>query len=223
MIPYYDRIYSFKNYAEEVETILSIADSPQRILDVGCGTGNHAIHFAKQSDVVGIDVDFESIECARKKTKNNPQFFCIDVSDFTGSFDMAVSMFNVVNYIDGLEKLIEFFSSIRRLTDGLFVFDCWNGIAAILDNPKDKRTVTDKILISIQPETSLINQCVEIKTFVNMDGEDFTYSYKQTLWTPWELRSVLNMAGFETVKISEWMKPDIPATEKSWKIMVMCK
>ena len=69
----------------------------------------------------------------------------------------------------------------------------------------------------------MIDQCVEVKTFVTLAGENFAYFYKQILWTPWELKSILNMVGFETVKISEWMKPDVPATEKSWKIMVVCK
>ena len=222
MIPHYDRIYLSKDYLSEVETILSIA-KPQSVLDVGCGTGTHAMEFAKSCDVVGIDIDEKSIECACAKTSVNPKFFCKDVGEIYGNFDLVVSLFNVINYIDSLDTLIKFCTAIRRLTNGFFIFDCWNGMAAILDNPKEKRIVSDKISVLTVPDISLMDQSVKVDVSVNIDDEKFMYSYFQTLWTPFDLRSVLNMVGFKSVKISEWMKPDVSATEKSWKIMVVCK
>jgi len=225
MIKHYDEIYSKKDYAGEVETILSICYKPWRILDVGCGTGNHATEFAKHAHVTGIDIDFDSITCARNKfpiqqfDSVNPTFHCMGVSEIPPGhrYDLVVSLFNVINYIDSIEELLKFFSSIKKITTDVFVFDCWNGLAAILDNPKEK--VTDDVHIKVT--TCLMDQSVDVDTYVK--DKKFTYSYKQTLWTPWELKNILSMAGFKSVQISEWMKPDVPATEKSWKIMVVCK
>jgi len=40
----------------------------ERVLDIGCGTGDQAIYFAKKGAVVtGIDIDQEMISCALKK------------------------------------------------------------------------------------------------------------------------------------------------------------
>lgn len=222
MIRHYDELYLNKDYAGEVETILSICQHPKKVLDVGCGTGNHAVEFANRgSTVVGTDIDLASIiQATNKIEKGNPRFICTDIADLDiKDFDLAVSLFNVINYINNFDDLIKFFIAIREKTHGMFIFDCWNGIAAILDNPKNK--VTEDV--SIKPVTYLFDQRVEVDTHVNLNGEKFTYSYQQTLWTPWELRNILEITGFKKIKISEWMKPDVPATENSWKIMVVCE
>jgi demethylmenaquinone methyltransferase/2-methoxy-6-polyprenyl-1,4-benzoquinol methylase len=44
--------------------------SGEKVLDVGCGTGDQAIYFAKKGAVVtGIDIDQEMISCALKKKR----------------------------------------------------------------------------------------------------------------------------------------------------------
>jgi SAM-dependent methyltransferase len=242
---YYDKLYATKDYPAEVDVILRIAGdklgkAPGSILDVGCGTGGHSLLFAEKGyNVVGADIDNYSIDVARRKATNLKDkkltLLCEDVNkiDMWG-FDLGVSLFNVVNYIHKVDELLSFFKAIykRLAAPGLYIFDCWNGLAAILDLPREKKTqiVVNEELIEIRssPNVDLIGQSVHVDNAVSVtkaNGESvsFSFQYQHTLWTPFILKNLLIMAGFELLMISEWMKPDAVATHQSWKIMFICR
>ncbi|MFX0095488.1 MAG: class I SAM-dependent methyltransferase, partial [Candidatus Hodarchaeota archaeon] len=71
---YYDLLYQWKNYEKEVNDFLHLSKETlgrplTSLLDLGCGTGNHVIHFARKGiSVVGVDLSEEELEIARKKT-----------------------------------------------------------------------------------------------------------------------------------------------------------
>ncbi len=242
---YYDKIFSKKDYKGEANTVLKVFQdvvgrTPKRILDVGCGTGSHDFVFAEKGiEVVGIDIDCDAIEVARQKcgiqTGNVPAFSCKNVSELeAGKFDLAVSLFNVINYIDRLDSLLAFFEAIhqRLVEQGLFIFDCWNGLAAILDLPRDKDSQLvvgdERIEVATRPRVELIDQRAVVDNYVSVtDAHEnkraFTFRYQQTLWTPWCLKNVLRLAGLETLKVTAWMQPDVVATHETWKILFTCQ
>jgi trans-aconitate methyltransferase len=84
---FYDLIYStFKDYTGETGQIGSLLRrrSPQShtVLDVVCGTGEHARLLAAQGFMVdGLDVDPAFVTIARQKYPAG-QFFVADMSDF---------------------------------------------------------------------------------------------------------------------------------------------
>ena len=46
---YYDLMYHNKDYQKEADYIIALHKKiPQNILDIGCGTGNHLVHFFKK-------------------------------------------------------------------------------------------------------------------------------------------------------------------------------
>lgn len=227
---YYDKIYVNKDYEYEVESILEILGQfPKRVLDIGTGTGNHAFAYAKRgAKVTGIDIDRDMIRMAKHKAStvsNPPSFSWSDVSQVFGSFDLLISLFNVVNYIQELSELLVFFQSCRRLLaeGGTLVFDCWNGIAAFLDPPRAEKREYDDLIVNVFPHIDLMDQSVTMMNRVEIAGRNFDYVYHSRLWTPWCLSSALEIAGFDQVKVSAWMLPDVPATLKSWKIMFVCQ
>lgn len=241
---YYDKLYSTKDYAAEVDVILQIANeklgkSPSNILDVGCGTGGHSLLFAGEGyNTVGVDIDQYSIDVARRKATNlrdkKLTLLCGDVNkvDMWG-FDLGTSLFNVVNYIRNVDELLSFFKAIhnRLSSSGLYIFDCWNGLAAILDLPREKKTqiLIDEEQVEIRsfPNIDLIEQIVRMDndvcvTKANGESVSFSFQYQHTLWTPSILKDLLIMSGFKVITICEWMKPESIATYQSWKIMFIC-
>jgi len=243
---YYDSLFSKKDYKGEVESVLQFArdngvDTIKRILDVGCGTGNHAFQFAKHGySVIGTDTDCFMIAIANKKLEQSGdreqlQFFCKDVQELKESeFDIAVSLFHVVNYIEESDDLLQFFRAIHgRLREhGLFVFDCWNGVAAIADNPKEKKTLVEhqdeKIEIDMIPEINLMEQRVVMQNNVHISSggkekDAFSFDYAQRLWTPWHLTQILEKSGFQLLRITSWPSPNVEADHNTWKITFICK
>jgi len=243
---YYDSMHSDKDYVREVETIIGFAkeiggEEGKKILDVGCGTGNHAFELAKNGySVVGVDTDCAIVEVANQKLKQskNPEslkFLCKDVTELQDSdFHAAVSLFHVVNYIQEPDDLLRFFCAIndRLLDKGFFVFDCWNGIAAIIDNPKEKTTITDheseQIEVVMVPEINLMEQRVVMRNSVRVfqggkEQDKFSFEYDQRLWTPWHLTHILQGAGFRVIRVSSWAEPNVEAKHNTWKIVFLCK
>ena len=243
---YYDAIYSTKDYGAEVDVLCGIfsgmgCSSPGRLLDVGCGTGGHSLQFAKLGwQTVGIDIDTESIATARAKADRlgaeltrKPVFhtrLAMDLDD--GGFDAAIAMFNVINYLDTLDTLEAFIAAIAKRSKGPFVFDCWNGVAAMLDPPRRKETTipygNESIHVVSTPTFDRMGQCVDVDNTVTVTAPDgtekeFNYAYRSTLWTPSTLRLAVERNGFEVVRVSPLMRPHETATEKDWKIMFTCR
>lgn len=242
---YYDRIFAAKNYAHEAETIVRLLRKQlcfdcREILDIGCGTGRHAIEFARLGlNVHGIDIDPDAIDAARQSlVKAKPpveqvRFECLSVEKLNGPvFDAAVCLFNVLNYILDFEEMKRFLEAIRRCLrpGGVLIFDCWNGVAAIESPPRIKHSTTScpegDLLVSLEPTTDLMRQHVRMRMTLNAQwegGARFTQEYDHRLWTPWELSNLLSRAGFGDLALMQWMQPARVATERDWKIMAHCK
>ena len=97
--------------------LLRYVDSDSRLdfLEVGCGSGEVARYIAERyrSDVVGIDVDPEQVEMARKSADglSNVRFLEADATSLPfadGSFDVVLSfgvLHHIPNWLDALEEI----------------------------------------------------------------------------------------------------------------------
>ncbi|TET51940.1 MAG: class I SAM-dependent methyltransferase, partial [Anaerolineales bacterium] len=66
---YYDKLYSFKDYAAEVERLQGLIvqhlrSDGRRLLDVACGTGQHIEHLKEHFEVEGLDISADLLEVA---------------------------------------------------------------------------------------------------------------------------------------------------------------
>ena len=152
----------------------------------------------------------------------------------TNEFDIVVSLFHVVNYIQEPDDLLQFFHAVqeRLRENGLFVFDCWNGIAAIVDNPKEKKKLVEhqneRIEIDMTPKINLMEQRVVMHNSVRVsvkekEKDTFSFDYDQRLWTPWHLTRILEKSGFQLLRITSWSSPNVEADHNTWKITFICK
>ena len=243
---YYDQLFASKDYAKEIDCIFSqyhtfYKSKFSRILEIGCGTGNHTLWLAKKkADVVAIDIDPCMIEIALPKINKsgfkNVKLICKPLEEIkeTG-FDIALAMFNVISYIDNTDSLMSFLKEVyKRLhLGGLFVFDCWNGIAAIKDPPQSKtfEKKTGSILLKCHltcstdffKQKALLRYNLKIKDTVKNVTSQENFSFSQTLWTPVQIRYCLHKQGFIVKDCCKLLQPFTAADEKDWKIMFACK
>jgi SAM-dependent methyltransferase len=237
---YYDIIHNEKNYEFECNLILKYSNGNNTLLDVGCGTGNHSKilsnHFNK---IVGCDYSEFMLKVAKDKfEKCNIQnvIFTSEPLDFIkGNFDTVISMFNVINHIESLEELINFFKEIKKkiIPGGRFIFDCWNGTACRIEPPKeDSKRFVHYDWYSLELETKTENNLFEslsnVKTNVKIYSEtekvdEFDYEILHKLWTPDILISVVEMVGMKVEKIFPSIFDSETAKESDYRITFICK
>lgn len=125
----------------DTEILEMLLDPPGRLLDVGCGTGRHLVHFARKGfEVTGVDLSTHMIEIARRKLaearcsgKLVRTTFC-DLSMLPdSSFDYAICMFSTLGMVRGRQNRLKALREIHRvLADGAtFIMHAHNRMQAI--------------------------------------------------------------------------------------------
>ncbi|WP_436911404.1 class I SAM-dependent methyltransferase [Halosimplex marinum] len=104
-----------------------VAASDPSVLDVGCGTGEHARRFAAAGfDVTGVDPHEGMLDCAREKCGDEVTFHRGALPDLAvdGRFDAVVAIGGVVNHLppDALGPAVAALAD-RLAPDGVLVFD----------------------------------------------------------------------------------------------------
>ena len=110
---FYDAIYSWKDYAQEVGRIQTFIQKYQQpkpehptLLDVACGTGKHLAFFKEDFDCTGVDLDANMLKVARERYPDI-SFHEGDMRDFQldQSFDVITCLFSSIGYVKAVEKL----------------------------------------------------------------------------------------------------------------------
>jgi SAM-dependent methyltransferase len=140
---YYDLIYhGLVDYEGDVNFLERVfrrfRTAPKTILDLGCGTGNHALPMARRGyRVTGIDQSREMLALARKKAASlstRPRFVHADMRSFHlgRKFDAAVCMFGAFGYVLPERDAVRSLRSVHAHLEpgGLYVFEFWQGSAA---------------------------------------------------------------------------------------------
>ncbi|HUW81650.1 MAG TPA: class I SAM-dependent methyltransferase [Phycisphaerae bacterium] len=130
---YYDILYARKDYASEVDRLISLLDvQPDRngttLLDVACGTGLHIQHLGKRFHVEGLDICPELLEIARERMPG-VRFHLGDMIDFDlgKQFDIVTCLFSSIGYVKTLDKLSH---AVRSMTahvkpQGVLAIEPW--------------------------------------------------------------------------------------------------
>lgn len=244
---YYDLLYKDKDYQSESaytnRLIKAINPEAKSLLNLGCGTGKHDLHFLNQGyDVVGIDLSPGMIQEAnaflsKDIAAGKASFREGDVRTIrlNRKFDAVVSLFHVISYQTLNSDITSMLETVAAHLPkgGIFVFDCWYGPAVLTDKPvvRVKRLENEYISVTriaepvIHPNENLVDVNYEVLIQDKKDSanrqlvrETHTMRY---LFLP-EIEFFLQKAGFEIVKKEEWMTGNEPGLN-SWNIVVICK
>ena len=149
---YYDLLYRDKGYAAEAEYVAAHirkqAPQAKRILELGCGTGAHAEHFARMGYTVhGVDMSESMLARAEARKATLPPDVAARLSFSLGdvrtvrtheTYDAAISLFHVMSYQTSNADLVAAFetAAVHLQAGGLFLFDFWYGPAVLVQHPE---------------------------------------------------------------------------------------
>ena len=134
----YDVLYRDKDYAAECDLIKHLFQTYgdgaiREILDLGCGTGSHALPLSRQGyGVVGVDRSADMLTHAQRKAVNSQSngravFRQGDIRsiDLERHFDAVLMMFAVLGYqLENSDVLSALRTARRHLRPGgLLIFD----------------------------------------------------------------------------------------------------
>lgn len=236
----YDALYKDKDYQRECDYLEELFKmfrvKVKKILDLGCGTGNHSIELAKRGyEVIGIDISEKMITIATEKLKNlnnrKIKFIRDDIRNFSlkERFDAVISMFAVIGYINENDDLIKTFSNVREhlKEDGIFIFDVWFGPAVINLKPTQKVKEIDiqeggKIFRITTPQLDVMKHIVEVNFKVIYINENnlhiFEENHKMRFFFPKELELMLKISGFKKVYLFPFLETERKPDENDWNI-----
>jgi SAM-dependent methyltransferase len=125
--------------------------SNKSVLDLGCGTGQLAVHFLEKGyRVMGLDLSEPMLHWARENARayldsGQARFVQEDASHFTlgEHFGLVVSTFDTLNHLENESALRRCFECVFAASDGYFIFDLntrrglrgWNSIQVDDSNP----------------------------------------------------------------------------------------
>jgi SAM-dependent methyltransferase len=241
---YYDLLYRDKDYADEARWVAGLLPAGARsLLELGCGTGGHAVAFARTGlQVHGIDLAPAMVEQARARAAALPELagrLRFDAGDVrrvrTGErHDAVVSLFHVMSYQTGNADLADAFATARaHLRDGGgFVFDFWYGPAVLSDRPRLVSKEVGDTRIQVQRRTTPTVQVNANRVDVRFDihvaardgsgARDFVEVHPMRyLFLP-EIDLLLQAAGFERTAARAWLR-DVEPDDRSWYACVAAR
>jgi SAM-dependent methyltransferase len=238
---YYDLLYHDKDYSGETAYLVTLigeaAPHARSVLELGCGTGGHALQFAELGfQVHGIDLSDSMVARARLRCAAAAEpvaarlaFEVGDVRSFRAgrTFDAVVSLFHVMSYQTGNEDQAAAFATARGHLDtgGVFVFDFWYGPAVLTDRPRHViKEVADE-RVEVRRETTPTMHVNSNRVDVRFDVDIASRSGDATrrlseihrmryLFLP-EIEQRLHDAGFALLSAQAWMTRQ-PLDDRSW-------
>jgi predicted TPR repeat methyltransferase len=242
---FHDSLYEDKNYQEECNFVKSIFETYSEkkvnsILDIGCGTGSHALVFADMSyAVTGVDISENMLEIARKKAsdqKKHIKFVQQDIKHLKlpQKFDATVAMFAVMSYQTTNQDFEDTLTSVRKHlnTGGLFIFDVWFGPAVLTQKPADRVKIIEqrdkKVIRYAHPVLDIIKHTVEVNYTVLEIARDHVVtetkeSHLMRFFFCQGLKYFLAKSGLEVLKIIPFMEINGVLSEDNWNVSVVAR
>ena len=236
---YADLFDEQKNYLEECNFLEKCFKKFSKIkvnsiLDLGCGTGNHASHLSNKGyDVTGLDISGSMIKMANSKQIQNANFVIGNLADFNlkEKFDSVISMFAAIGYINNNKDLKNAVNCVREhlKPGGLFIFDCWNGIGVMHDFPTSRTREVEKnnlkIIRKSYPYMDFMGHICTVEFDINIIKDDkivesFKEKHNVRFFFPQEIKKYLEDENFEVLAITKQFDINEKANKNFWMSVI---
>jgi SAM-dependent methyltransferase len=238
----YDILYRAKDYAGEVDLVERLlakhgAAGPGSILDLGCGTGNHALPLAERGHrVTGVDRSPGMLAQGRAKAAtlslaHAPEFVEGDVRrlDLGRRFDVALMMFMVLGYQFENADLVAALASLRKhlAPAGLFVFDVWNGLAVLAQRPGERTVeaslggtrIVRRTRTRLEPMAQLCHVHFDIERTDTAGTTTWEESHSMRFFLPQELDLLMRYNDMRLLQLSSFPDGEGSPDEQAWNIV----
>ncbi len=219
---YYDLVYKdIKGgdvIVEEIKLIKSLVAKGAEILDVGCGTGRHAIPLAEDSyKITAIDKSQGMLKIFRNKIvhleKNQPEIILGDIVDVDfshKSFDLAILMWNTLfeialtkqNLLNLFKKLISILKNEGKILiniDNTKNVDPSKIDSKLVSNNNNLKLEGYYSVKNFNPRTNTIILTEKIKIYDHNNNliDEQVENIKQRWWTLEQLQNIASKLDLE--------------------------
>jgi ubiquinone/menaquinone biosynthesis C-methylase UbiE len=224
MRPWYEELFAdfAKTYDKEVFTQGTLQEvgfiereighnQQLKILDVGCGTGRHAVELARRGyEVTGIDLSEAQLSHAKEKAKNagvSVRFLQRDArkSGFKDRFDLAIMLCEGgFSLMETDEENYAILSSCARALKpgGKFIFTCLNALFPLVNSFKD--IVNSETTSTQTPQNKFDVATLRSRSVlkaVDDSGRKMTLHCNERFYMPSELHWMLHSLGFKDINV----------------------
>lgn len=243
----YDLFYAQKQYADEALFVHEcIQKYRQRqalsLLDLACGTGNHAFELEKLGyKVIAMDYSGDMLDQARRKAierNSNVEFHQQDMRTLNGvperTFDIITCLFDSIGYVITNENIIKVLAGVRTYLepDGLFIFEFWHASAMLKDYEplRLRRWMLPgrEVLRLSETEIDHVNQCAKVdytvyEFFPNGTYKTFRETQVNRFFLLQEMMALLTVGGFETIKAFAGFNHDEIISSNTWHVLIVAR
>ncbi|PWH19784.1 MAG: SAM-dependent methyltransferase [Ardenticatenia bacterium] len=243
----YDATYCDKDYEAECDFLEEIfcrykGGTVQSVLDLGCGTGGHALLLARRGyQVWGIDRSPEMIAIAREKARtaelaNSIHFEVADICslDLRRVFDAVICMFAVLSYQVSNEALVAAMCSAHRhlTSGGLLISDFWYGPAVLVQRPSERVKIVqdgaERLVRITQPALDTEHNVVQVRFHImRLRGkevvEEANEEHELRYFFRPELEFYLAHTGFVIEHFCPFPQLDERPGERTWNVTLIAR
>jgi SAM-dependent methyltransferase len=239
----YDLFHEDKPYEAEAafadKQLREHSDGPtRRLLDVACGTGQHAAWFqALGWSIVGVDQSEDMLRIARQRVRQEARFLRQDMRSLdvpTRDFDAAICLFDSIGYAKTNAAVLETLAGIRQhlRADGLMLLEFWHAPAMVrgYEPLRVRQWQLDKERVVRVSRTELFipEQVARVSYSVlrlHSDGtfREWNENHENRFFQVQEMALFLADAGFEPLRWFAGFVDDGAISEGTWHVVALAR